>query len=155
MDKLLPYVVSAVNSRSVPIEGSSDRSTSPLELLAVMRASNEAEADNVSLLGERSLSEDPHRKLALLGALHDEWGKKGECFKATATGSVEQKDIKVGDSVLIWRGKERSNKGKKLDNCYVGPATLIWRGKKGGCAIIFPETGNKRVIQIGRVKTYW
>ena len=152
--RLLPYAVFAVNSRRVLVKGSKDDSTSPLELLTGVRARNEAEATVVSLFGEPSMPEDPHPRLAHLGALRDEWSKNGESG-AVISRPVERRDIQVGDSVLVWSEKGKIGKGQKLDHCWMGPAMLVWKGTRGGCAVFFPESGKRLVIHISRIKKYW
>ena len=80
----------------------SDRST-PLELLTGVQEGNEAESNIVSLLEEPAVPEDPHSRLAISGAIRDEWSGKLESTKLAAAKPLLRSDIAEGDKVLAWR----------------------------------------------------
>ena len=72
-----------------------------------------------------------------------------------ATTKLIRKDLKAGERVLVWSGRERSGKGKKLNACWIGPAELLWVGDKGGCLVRFIDSGKLRVLNASRVKRFW
>ena len=145
----------AVNSRRIPLMGGVELSISPLEILMGVRPRNEAEAKLMSLLGEPSVPEDPLPRLARLGTLRDEWTEHSREAKALAATKFIRKDLKPGERVLVWSGRERSGKGKKLNACWIGPAELLWVGDKGGCLVRFIDSGKLRVLNASRVKRFW
>ena len=152
---VLPYAVFAVNSRRMTWNDGSDRSTSPLELLTGIRARNEAEANIVSLLEEPTVPEDPHARLAILGAVRDDLSKRMEDASLAALKPDSRRGPVEGDQVLVWSDKQRDGRGSKLNPYWIGPAILTWKGDLGGCEVYFAETGKKMRVNISRVKKYW
>ena len=147
--------IPAVILGRVSLRHGDDRSTSPLELLTGIRARNEAEANIISGLQEPIIPENPHTRLAILGALRDEWSEKMEDAKRAVSSTVLRDNINVGDRVLVWSHKERTGRGTKLNPCWIGPAMLTWKGDMGGCEVLFAETGKKSRVNISKVKKYW
>ena len=127
----------------------------PLELLTGVRPRNKAEAELTNLLGEASVLEDPLLRLACLGSLRDEWIQHSREAKVTATTKFICKDLKAEERVLVWSGRERSGKGKKLNACWIGLAELLWVGDKGGCLVLFIDSGKLRVLNASKVKRFW
>ena len=77
-----------------------------------MRPRNKAEAEPANFLGELSVLEDPLLRLARLDALCGEWTEHSREAKAVATTKFIRKELKAGERVLVWSGKERSRKDK-------------------------------------------
>ena len=103
-----------------------DRSTSPLELLTGIRARNEAEANIISSLQEPIMPENPHTRLAILGALRGKWSEKMEDAKLAVSSTVLKDNINVEDHVLVWSYKDRTGRGTKLNPCWIGLTILTW-----------------------------
>ena len=127
--QLLPSAVFAIDSRRIPLTGGVELSTSPLELLTRMRPRNEAEIELTSLFGEPSAPEDPLPRLALLGGLRNEWTEHARETKAAATTTFVGQELKAGERVLVWSGKERRGKGKKINTgCYGARSSISMLG---------------------------
>ena len=126
--QLLPFALFSINSRRIPLMGDVEHSIFPLELLTGVRPRNEAEAKPTNLLNELLVPKNPLSTLAHLGALRNEWIVHSREAKVATTTKFICKELKARERVLVWSGKGRRGKGKKLNSCWIGPVELLWVG---------------------------